>query len=232
MRGSNKIVFLLLIFFSCNLKFSSQTESSERNTEPWNTAELDLARASSEISDIEKDVLLEINKARTDPAKYAELYIKPTLEHYDGNLYKGYLKTKEGAAVVGECIKVMSGAAKRSPLALDLKLVKLSKYHTAKQSITKETGHDSPHGKSFKKRFKRLIKKGLAVGENISYGNNTAREIIVQLLVDDGVSGRGHRKNILDKDYTDCGIACGTHEKYNYMCTIDFSGIPVRAKKK
>ncbi len=155
MFRSAKIFFASLILSSFFLKGYSQTSSSEENADVWNKATLDLGRTSSEISDLEKDVLFEINKARTDPARYAELYIKPTLAFYSEKLYKGYLRTKEGAAVVEECIKVMSAAPKRSPLILDADLVKLAKYHTGKQSGTTETGHDTPKGKSWREYFLR-----------------------------------------------------------------------------
>lgn len=174
---------------------------------------------------------MEINKARANPARYAEMYIKPRLQHYKDKLYKGKMKTKEGVAAVEECLKIMNAVKPLEPLKPEVELYKLAKEHTDKQSKTAETGHDTPGGKSFDKRFKKLIKSGYTVGENIAYGEKTAIEIVVQLLIDDGVKNRGHRKNILEIKYTHCGISFGEHQKYRHMCTIDFYGIPKDKKK-
>ena len=36
------------------------------------------------------------------------------------------------------------------------------------------------------------------IGENIDFGSNEAMEIVISFLVDDGVSSRGHRMNLLN----------------------------------
>lgn len=55
----------------------------------------------------------------------------------------------------------------------------------------------------------------MSAGENIagSYPKPTARDIVIQLLVDEGIPGYGHRSNLLDPQWTH--VACltdGLHE--------------------
>jgi uncharacterized protein YkwD len=44
------------------------------------------------------------------------------------------------------------------------------------------------------------------------------------LLIDDGVSSRGHRKNLLNGAYHKIGVATGTHPEYGHLCVMDFAG--------
>ena len=60
-------------------------------------------------------------------------------------------------------------------------------------------------------------------GENISYGKSTARDVIIALIVDDGLRGRKHRKNIFNPAFNYVGAAVGPHPRYRTVWSIDFA---------
>lgn len=62
------------------------------------------------------------------------------------------------------------------------------------------------------------------VGENIAYGTTVAEDIVLQLFVDDGVSSRGHRTNIMKPEFKVMGASSGGHGKYNSMTCIGYAG--------
>lgn len=61
------------------------------------------------------------------------------------------------------------------------------------------------------------------IAENISHGPEAAREIVIQLLVDDGVPDHGHRKNILENQFAYIGIAVGRQRTFSTMCVMNFA---------
>lgn len=52
---------------------------------------------------------------------------------------------------------------------------------------------------------------------------NVAQEIVIQLLIDDGVLSRGHRKNILSNEFNFVGVSFGQHSKHKCICVMDFA---------
>ncbi len=62
-----------------------------------------------------------------------------------------------------------------------------------------------------------------SAGENISYGQHEAREIVCSWIMDAGISSRGHRKNIFNPSFGAAGVACGPHAVFRTMCVMDFA---------
>jgi hypothetical protein len=61
-------------------------------------------------------------------------------------------------------------------------------------------------------------------GENLSYGDETGKDVILSLIIDDGEGDRGHRNNIFDPKYKQMGTFSGKHKKYETMSCIDYAG--------
>jgi len=66
----------------------------------------------------------------------------------------------------------------------------------------------------------------ITAGENCAYGTKTGKEIVAQLLIDDGVMNRGHRKNILNPIFKKVGIGYNDEGKapYGAVSVMDFAG--------
>jgi uncharacterized protein YkwD len=91
------------------------------------------------------------------------------------------------------------------------------------QAGTDTTGHRGADGSFCEQRTQRFGTWKEPIGENLSYGNDTARERVLTLLIDDGIANRGHRKRLLDASFRVAGIACGDH-KLGAMCVITLAG--------
>jgi hypothetical protein len=180
------------------------------------------------LSGFEKDLLFEINLFRTDPAGYARNHIQPLRKNFN-NKYLNYpgdlpLLTVEGARAVDECVNELIKASPLTVVKPSLGLTKAARDHVRDQSVSGKTGHTGRDGSGFRKRIERYGKWNVRIAENIAYGGISARQVLVYLLIDDGIPGRGHRKNFLNPDFRLVGVAEGTHPEYKRMSVMDFAG--------
>jgi len=208
---------------------TSQNRRAVQDTANWDIASLDTAANADYLSGVEKDIILEMNKVRTNPGKYAELYIQPRLRYFNGNNYSvpGQITilTREGASAVNICVAALKRTNSAGILYPELGLSLAAKDHVTDQGRTGQTGHNGSDRSSPQVRMERYGKFGRSYtyGENIAYGSNTAREIVVQLLIDDGVPSRGHRINIMNDAFKQTGVSIGNHSQYRTTCTIKYA---------
>jgi uncharacterized protein YkwD len=179
------------------------------------------------LSELEKAVLEEMNLARTDPAKYAT-YLEAWRPYYSGKVFKqpgkGNLETIEGAAGLEDAIKFLRSAKPLPRLQLSTGMCQGAKDQSFDQS---QTGDVSHQGKDKSFSWERVARYGewkTPVSENIAYDNGTARDIVINLIIDDGVPSRGHRNNIFNSSYIVTGVACGSHPLFGGMCVCTFAG--------
>lgn len=86
------------------------------------------------------------------------------------------------------------------------------------------TGHNGFDGSTASQRADRYI-AWWGTGENIAYAkyeDTSGMEVIIQFVVDDGVTSRGHRRNIFKNSFTHTGVACGCHAYYGDVCCIQY----------
>ena len=95
--------------------------------------------------------------------------------------------------------------------------------HALDLSLTGDTGHIGSDRSEFSARNERYGQWLISIGEVISYGPTTGREIVIGLLIDDGVSDRGHRATLLNPNFRLVGIAIEEHPAYGNVCVIEFA---------
>lgn len=186
------------------------------------------ASGNAKVGAMEHEIARELNFARTRPAEYADTILTPKLSRFNGNMYRMdngvNLITNEGAAAVREAIGELKTQRPLPPLSLDTALSKASALLADHQAHTNEIGHVGPGDMQMGERISRYGKWGVTIGENCGYGSNTAREIVAQLIIDDGVPSRGHRKNIYNGAFRVVGVAYRTGGAYGSVCVMDFAG--------
>ena len=175
---------------------------------------------------LEQDILKEINLARTRPAEYAA-HLEGLRPYFNGKEYRRPgmpgLLTQEGAEALDEAISFLRAARPAPTLTLSQGMCSGARELVKDQAGTDLSGHRGKDGSFCEQRVQRFGTWKEPIGENLSYGHETARERVLTLLIDDGFANRGHRKRLLDASFQVAGIACGDH-KLGAVCVITLAG--------
>jgi uncharacterized protein YkwD len=192
-----------------------------------NLPKLDTAKNVPYLSDLEKQIVLEMNKVRSDPSQYARAFLAPQRKYYSGQklTYPGEIpiRIQEGTRAFDECYQVLLKTRPMEILTPRAGLVKAARDHVLDQSKTGQTGHGGRDNSDVSQRANRYGRWNGKIGEIIHYGHATAGRIVSSLLIDDGVPSRGHRKIILDPLFRHVGVAFGPHPKFRTLCVIVFA---------
>ena len=180
--------------------------------------------AQSTPAEIEQEVLKELNNVRANPQSFI-----PYLEEYK-KLFKGKnvdlphvtMLTFEGTAAVDEAIKFLRGASKLEPFSYSNGLSKAANVQLTDLMENYSLGHIGKDGSNVPKRVARFGKGG-KLAENIMNMFNNPRDIVMHWIIDDGLKGRGHRKNIFDKSFKQIGLAFGNGQKNDPITVAVFA---------
>jgi len=179
------------------------------------------------LSQDERDLLNEINQARANPKQYAA-YLESLKPLFHGKQYapsnQDSFTTQEGWSAVEDAIKFLRAAKPLEPLSPSHGLCLAALSHVKDQSGTGATGHKGIDSSFIEQRVKPFGSWQGGIGENLTYGNESARERLLTWLIDDGFPARGHRVRLMSSDYKVAGVCCGPHPEFRSMCVITLAG--------
>ncbi len=135
----------------------------------------------SQLSDIEQQVLDEINLVRTNPKNYIQ-YIDSFLDYWDAG--------DDERETANELIGILE----------DLESLPLLEY-------SEELQENCEKHTKFVKRTGKFQHSDFSCAENIQFGNDLPRYAVIDLLIDHGVQDRGHRNNLLNPKFTKFGVS-------------------------
>ncbi len=207
-------IFLVLSsinLFSHNSKLSINAVSPLASySEKWNDSKYSKCNTADNVaymSNTEKNIIYIINLIRTNPS----LFVKTVLKKYPAVSGKHYLA--DDTYYFQSLINTLNALEPLQLLYPDNNCYSSAKCHAFSSGITGYVGHD--------RRNKDCKAKRYFNGECCDYGNKEPLEIVLSLLIDEGVPSLGHRGIILS-NYSKIGVSVQPHRKYGTNTVLDF----------
>ena len=175
---------------------------------------------------IKREVIAESNRIRTNPKVYIPI-LEEYLKNFDGNLLtlpgkNEILETEEGPRAYKEAIEFLKNQKPINIIEYDEEASKVAQDYSKFLSNSKE---DQVEDESqIEQRVEKYLEYDYSISENIDFGGSTGIEVIVNLLVDDGVKNRTHRDNLFSDKYEYYGVGVFEHPEYDYCTVIDYFG--------
>lgn len=176
---------------------------------------------------VAKEVFETVNRLRREPQAFVS-DLSEMRKNFNGNDYRSprldfSIYTEEGVSAVDDAIKFLSECKPAPVLTRTEELDKSAKIlaeYIGPQGLA-EFGSGEL---SFDRRLASANCERVTSAECMSLGWSTGKEIVLQLLIDDGNTMRSNRKNIFREDFLEIGVFACPHKVYSHCCIIDFQG--------
>lgn len=187
---------------------AATSETAVPAGEGWDITALDTAKDAAYLTRAEKDVVMIMNKARTNPPKFAQEFLA---------------SRRSQGSYADECYREMMAMQPVGAFLPSRGLSAAAKMHAIDMGSNGRVGHTGTDGSTMGSRISRHGRWNGSISENCSYGHSDPLEIVLQLLIDQGVTSRGHRKNILRPGTRFVGVSIQPHRGYRFNCVQDFA---------
>ena len=217
---------ILLIFLTIGVSGAPEIFAQKSKEPSKNSAlksEIKTQKQNPDISppvspdDFEKEILDEINAARQNPLQYSA-YLEDLRQYYKDKTFtfpnRIPVLTVEGATGIDDAVANLKIAKPSDALKLSDLIHRATNDHL--QDILK-TGKFSHKGSDDSMPDDRLGKyvdvNTVRFGENLVMSRGGARDVVLYMLIDDGIPSRSHRRNILDPEFQFVGISSAVKDK-------------------
>jgi len=215
-----KILFVVLGMWLVGMEATAQRVT-------WINEKLNTAAHAVYMLPQEREMMYELNRLRSDPPRYAQLFIKKQLadaqvllqtsgkggtnysvatSYRDNRPYKTdtifHYVNEENYHALQTLYDTLMQMRPLPILFPDKGIYQACRKHAADQVATKSLSHQGTDGSWPWERIKAANPSMRDGNENLACGPPVARAIVLQLLVDAGISDYGHRYNMLQPQWT------------------------------
>ena len=179
----------------------------------------------SDYEEIEKELFILINKLRKNPKNYLSK-IRDCANHFKNKIYhkpdEEPIQTYEGASAIKDAIEFLKNQKTVPELILCKDISQACKDHLDDIGPKGLTTHEGSSGSNIGERIEKYCEWDGATAENLDFGFKKPENILLNMIIDDGVKERFQRINLFNPEFNYVGIAAGPHKDYGICIAIGF----------
>ena len=186
---------------------------------------------------LKNEVIVESNRIRRNPKAYITI-LEEYLKNFDGNILtrpdkEECLETQEGPRAYKEAIEFLKRQKPINEMVFDEEASKVAEEYAKILSNSGEEENKEDKN-NVEERAVKYLDYDYGISECIDFGSSTGIEVIVNLLVDDGVKLRTHRDILFSNNFDYFGVSVYPHPEYELCTVIDYFGdiLSYKDKKK
>ena len=178
------------------------------------------------FDDLEKELFQLHNKIRSDPQSYIPK-LKEYLKYFRNKIYhppgEDPIQTYEGVEAFEDAIQFLKNQKPVEPLEFNDFIKNACRDHANDIGEKGLTSHEGSTTKNISERLEKYCEWDGVCSESIDLGFKVAENILINLLVDDGVSNRYQRLNIFNAKFKYIGIGAAPHKEYEICVVIGYA---------
>ena len=208
-----KIITSFLFFWLANFSFSQMYFDYSNYYLEQNKKNANTAIYTDYLSDEEKKIFYYLNLVRSEPRLFLETFL--SIDNQNLHQKKCKSSSEKKCPYIKSLINDLSNLEQLNYIKPNKEFFNYAYCHAKKSGKKGYIGH------SRKKSGCNNLPP--PYGECCHYGSEFALDIVLDLLIDCGVSNLGHREILLSNQYTMMGVSIATHKNYNYNTVLDLT---------
>ena len=175
---------------------------------------------------LKSDLYISHNKLRNNPESFIPI-LERDMKYLIGNILsrpdETPILTNEGRDAYEEAIMFLRNQESCHSLNNSIYLELAADQHAKDCGINGQSSHLSSDGKSLSERIEAHCEWSEFIGENIDFSSISAEQVLISLLIDDGLPDRPHRKNLFSQKYRHYGIGVSHHKTHQSVCVLIYA---------
>lgn len=225
-------ILILALFLLITAALSVVAQKTKQKNQKPKTTPVSLRSSGGESlnssrSAFETEILAELNLARSNPKEYAR-FLEDWKRNYQGEQLqipgRQAIIKRDGAAGIDDAIAFLKKVAPVGKLTFAKSLYSAAQTHLKDMQKSGIRGHQGTDGSLPDHRLERFGVYSGGMSELIDYKSQTAREVVIKLILDDGNAGRPHRLAVFNNNLRLVGLASGESQALGKLAVIVLAG--------